>query len=72
MACTALEQKLKYHAKKQGYTIRKFGDSYTIADVNSKKIIAGFLSLDELKAKILSMKIKNLENNFARSFAILQ
>jgi aryl-alcohol dehydrogenase-like predicted oxidoreductase len=65
MAQLALMQKLQYHAKKSGLTIRKIADNYVIADVRTKNIVTGFLTFEQLKEKILALQIKKLEKSFA-------
>lgn len=65
MAYSALMQKLQYHAKKNGLKIRKIGNNYVMTEIQKKEFASGFLTLEQLKEKILELQVKKLKKSFA-------
>lgn len=64
MAYSALMQKLQYHAKSNGLTIRKIGNDFVMVNAQTKEFASGFLTLEQLKEKILDLQFAKLKKSF--------
>lgn len=60
----AINQKLRYHAKKNGYLIRKSFGYYYIFDRDKKPVNQSPMTFEQLKKTICKLAVDNLKADF--------